>query len=350
MNKVLTVVVPAYNMEKYLDKCLTSLILQDADLMNQLEVLVVNDGSKDRSSEIAHGYQNRFPETFRVIDKENGNYGSCINRGLKEAKGKYIKILDADDSFDNKSFASYIEFLELADCDMILNDFKHVDDSGRTIRKIRHKQPINKVFSMNGISPRKMRTILMHGVAYKTDILRKMNYHQTEGISYTDMEWVFMPCSKVHTISYFNKYLYCYLWGREGQTVDSVIHAKSISHENRVLETMITFYESLNDKGEANYYLDNRLRRRLANLYKLYLLNDALSVDGLSDFDFFLKKKSPRYYDISHSFSLTWWFPFKYIKWWRLNQNRQSLPKWCMRVYWVNSKLNSIWKRVFCEI
>ena len=79
-------------MEKYLDKCLTSLIFDDKGLMAQLEVLVVIDGAKDRSSEIAHKYQDKYPNTFVVIDKKNGNYGSCINRGLKEAKGTYIKL------------------------------------------------------------------------------------------------------------------------------------------------------------------------------------------------------------------------------------------------------------------
>ena len=111
MDKILTVVIPTYNMEKLLDKCLTSLIVNDKELMNQLEVLVVIDGAKDRSSEIAHSYEIKFPNTFRVIDKENGNYGSCVNRGLNEALGKYIKILDADDWFDSKGFKEYLLFL-----------------------------------------------------------------------------------------------------------------------------------------------------------------------------------------------------------------------------------------------
>ena len=97
MEKLLTIIIPTYNMEKYLDKCLSSLIVDDKELMTQLEVLVVIDGAKDRSSEIAHTYQDKYPDTYVVIDKENGNYGSCINRGLKEASGKYVKVLDADD-------------------------------------------------------------------------------------------------------------------------------------------------------------------------------------------------------------------------------------------------------------
>ena len=110
MNKILTIIIPTYNMEKYLRRCLDSLII-DEEEMKQLEVLVINDGSKDSSSQIAHEYQDKYPDTFRVIDKENGNYGSCINRGLKEATRKYVKVLDADDSFDTKNFAKLLNVL-----------------------------------------------------------------------------------------------------------------------------------------------------------------------------------------------------------------------------------------------
>ena len=138
--KTLTVVIPTYNMEKYLRRCLDSLIVGD-DQMAQLEVLVVNDGSKDSSSAIAHEYEKKYPQTFRVIDKENGNYGSAVNRGLKEAKGKYIKILDADDRYDNNLFARYIDTINTLDVDLILNDYAYVRPNGEivSIRHFRHR-------------------------------------------------------------------------------------------------------------------------------------------------------------------------------------------------------------------
>lgn len=131
MNKILTIVIPTYNMEKYLDKCLTSLVIEDRELMKQLEILVVIDGSKDRSSEIAHTYQVRYPQTFIVIDKENGNYGSCINRGLKEAAGKYIKVLDADDCYNSKSLQQHLELLRIVDVDLILTSYVIVNEKDR---------------------------------------------------------------------------------------------------------------------------------------------------------------------------------------------------------------------------
>ena len=114
-------------MEKYLHKCLDSLIIDDEG-MKQLEVLVINDGSKDSSSQIAHEYQDKYPDTYRVIDKENGNYGSCINRGLKEATGKYVKVLDADDYFETSNFQNYLSILGTLDVDLVITDFEYVNE------------------------------------------------------------------------------------------------------------------------------------------------------------------------------------------------------------------------------
>ena len=109
LSKILTVIVPSYNMEKYLPKCLGSLVVAP-ELMERLEVLVVNDGSTDRTSDIAHEFATKYSNSFRVIDKANGHYGSCINAALRVAMGRYVKILDADDSFDPDEFSKFIEY------------------------------------------------------------------------------------------------------------------------------------------------------------------------------------------------------------------------------------------------
>lgn len=89
MDKVLTVIVPVYNMEKYIRQCLESLVIGG--------VLVVLDGSKDGSAEIAYEFVEQYPDTFRIIYKANGGHGSAINTGLMMASGEYVKILDSDD-------------------------------------------------------------------------------------------------------------------------------------------------------------------------------------------------------------------------------------------------------------
>ena len=128
MDKLLTIIVPSYNMERYLPRCLDSLVIDDKELFEKLDVIVVNDGSKDRTSEIAHKFEAKYPDVFCVIDKPNGHYGSCINAGIARAKGTYIRTLDADDLYDTKEFQNYLCALEAivrngADVDLILNDY-----------------------------------------------------------------------------------------------------------------------------------------------------------------------------------------------------------------------------------
>ena len=123
-NKILTIVIPTYNMQDYLRRCLDSLLVEQ-ERLKKIEVLVVNDGSKDNSSAIAHEYETKYPEAFRVIDNENGNYGSCVNRGLKEAKGKYFRILDADDRFDTGALVQLVDVLATTDLDLVFSRCIH---------------------------------------------------------------------------------------------------------------------------------------------------------------------------------------------------------------------------------
>lgn len=109
MDKILTVVIPTYNMESYLEKCLDSVLVEQ--VIGLIEVMIVNDGSKDSSLLIAKRYQNRYPGSIVVVDKKNGNYGSCLNLAFSLAKGKYIRTLDADDCFDSIELVKFIEKL-----------------------------------------------------------------------------------------------------------------------------------------------------------------------------------------------------------------------------------------------
>ena len=111
--KLLSIVIPTYNTEQYLRRCLDSVLT--SEVLPELEVLVVNDGSKDRSPEIAREYEARYPDTVTLIDKENGGHGSTINEGLRAATGKYFRVLDSDDWFDTCNFVKF--FAALHDCD-----------------------------------------------------------------------------------------------------------------------------------------------------------------------------------------------------------------------------------------
>ena len=110
--KILSIIVPSYDMEAYLPKCLGSLVVDDRELLQKLDVIVVNDGSKDRTSEIAHEFEANYRGVFRVIDKDNGHYGSCINAGLAVAAGTFVKVLDADDYYLTDNFKEYLSLVD----------------------------------------------------------------------------------------------------------------------------------------------------------------------------------------------------------------------------------------------
>ena len=122
MEKLLTIVIPAYNMESLLPRCLDSICIEK--VMDRVQVLIVNDGSKDKTLEIAQTYESRYPHYFTVVDKSNGNYGSCMNVGLSCAEGKYFRTLDADDWYDSKSYEKFVDELEKTDADMLLCERK----------------------------------------------------------------------------------------------------------------------------------------------------------------------------------------------------------------------------------
>lgn len=245
--KLLTVVIPTYNMEKYLRRCLDSLLVSP-EQMRLLEVLVVNDGSKDSSSQIAHEYEAKFPETFRVIDKENGNYGSCVNRGLDEAVGKYFRLLDADDRFDKESLAKFLGALGATDADMVVTNFCYTFDGDETRRKyVPRPQNVEygKLYNASAFDFEKFGAVAllaMHGLTYKLEILREVGLRHQTGISYTDTEYVYFPLVGVRTILPLDMYLYLYTRGREGQTVSVNVVARSVESYYKVSRRIFDDY------------------------------------------------------------------------------------------------------------
>lgn len=307
-------------MEKYLRKCLDSLIVSDEN-MQRLEVLVINDGSKDTSSQIAHEYENKYSQTFRVIDKENGNYGSCVNQGLINATGKFIKILDADDSLSNDTLDYYLSYLKEQNVDLVITDYCLVDESNQVTETYSFDLPIDRAFSMNEFK-KGAGWLWHHGITYKTDNLIKMGYSQTEGISYTDDEWIFKPMIMVRTVSYFPHFLYFYLRGREGQTFDPKVMRRTFSQRLKVVNSIVSFYieHGTSVKSDVKRYLDIKLFSRTRALYNLFLIkggnqNESQDLSSFCELDKKIKDFIPDIYnklDNVHN-SLGWY----YIRKWR---------------------------------
>ena len=348
MDKILTIVVPTYNMEKYLDKCLTSLILPE-ELMPCLEVLVINDGSKDGSSEIAHGYERKYPQTYRVIDKNNGNYGSCVNCGLKEAQGKYIKILDADDTFDDKNFSLFVSFLKTVNVDCVISDMIQVNDVDSVFSEWKYDLPRGETFTLSDLGDYTVKNMWMHCVCYNTENVRRIGYHQTEGISYTDQEWICLPMSAAKSLVYFPYVVYHYLVGREGQTVNPDVWEKNFWMEIQGVKVMmksrIKLYPDCTSEGEE--YIDARIRIRLETIYSVFFLVfvSMKNMCEMAKLDEEIRKYNQCLWkDLGHMV-FAWYFPWHFVREWRQGYDLHKVRGKIERL----SSIRMFVKKVLCK-
>ena len=150
MKKILTILIPVYNTEKYIKRCLDSLI--DESIIDNIEILIVSDGSKDNSILIAKDYEKKYPNSIKIIEKENGGHGSTINKGLEIATGKYFRVLDSDDWFNTSDFVKLVNYLKNDDSDLVVTNYsqEHVY-KGETIY-LEYKNLVdNKIYDFDKI-------------------------------------------------------------------------------------------------------------------------------------------------------------------------------------------------------
>lgn len=267
MNKILTVLVPVYNTEQYLSKCLDSLIVEQP-LMETLEVLVVIDGSPDNSLAIALQYAEKYTGTFKVINKENGGHGSTINKGIELATGKYFKVLDSDDWFEKDCFKIFLQKITQTDADIVLTDFVEERVFENTSKLIPLQEMIpNKLYNNRNIDYVKegYNICSMARSAYKTELLRSNKILLPEKMPNDDEVLAITPLFYSESTLYLKVPLYRYLLGRSEQTMDKENFFKNRLLRLSVIEALISYFEK-----EYNY-LKKRGDENLITFFKKHL-------------------------------------------------------------------------------
>ena len=270
MNKLLTIVVPVYKVEPYINKCLDSLILPE-ELMEILEVIIVNDGTPDNSAELSREYTKKYPNTFRQIDKENGGHGSAWNVGVKEATGKYLRFLDSDDWLTNLDLLLYT--LKKTDVDVVLTHLNNYDDAEQTNTEWNITDgPFNRVGNFSSFTFDNFRNstnVLNFWFAtYKTNLLKKNPNLFMEKTMYDDSILYALPILFAKTYLCLDVVLYNYLSGRAGQSMNTIVKKRNIQKLlNTYLYEMefITKNEHLTNNKESLY--------RIMASDSIYLLN-----------------------------------------------------------------------------
>ncbi len=291
MQKRLSIIVPTYNMEAYLERCVESVLRTPS--LAAVEVVIVNDGSRDSSLRIARELSDRYTSTVRVIDKPNGNYGSTINAALPVVRGEYVKILDADDMFDGGRLVELLDVLKrLSGVDMVVTPY--IEEGRHSRRRVDYNIYARKIYDYGKVYEAEqvfadgaIRFFAMHGVTYRTEMLREMHYRQSEGISYTDQEWVFYPLFGVRTIAFADVPLYIYNVAREGQTMDSRVQMRQISQLVQLTEHIARYYVAAEGgvlQPSRRDFLREIVAGRMRVLYRKYLLEMPHDTFLSSDF------------------------------------------------------------------
>jgi len=240
-NKVLSIVVPSYNAEQYLPETIpTMLAISNLD---KLEIIIVNDGSKDKTLDVAQQLKNAYPDTIVIVDKENGGHGSTINAGIRVATGKYFKVVDADDWVESENLSQLISYLDSVDDDEIISPFIQVYMNTKTENLYEYSVNDQAItYQYEDFLKEIGKLPSMHSITIKTSILRDNNITIDENCFYVDLEYNTFPMPYIKTISYFNKPVYRYRLGSPTQSVSIASYIKNVAMHKKVIFSLINFF------------------------------------------------------------------------------------------------------------
>ncbi|WP_203623674.1 MULTISPECIES: glycosyltransferase family A protein [unclassified Lacticaseibacillus] len=242
--KLLSIVVPSYNSSRYLERCVDSLLVGG----EQVQIIIVDDGSTDETGQIADDYVSRYPTIVRAVHQPNGGHGAAINAGLDVANGKYFKVVDSDDWLAPEAFRQWLSRLsQVPVVDMAITNYTYVGrDGGRTKAVgFRHWLPQGTTFGWNQVRLPVGKYLTMHTVTYRTDLLRRCHLSLPHHLFYEDSLYVFQPLPSVHSLRYWNLDLYQYVTGRQDQSVNETVMLARIDQQLTVNRALIKIYRDL---------------------------------------------------------------------------------------------------------
>ena len=259
MKKTLSIIVPAYNSADYIERCVNSLIVGG----EQLDIILVDDGSTDATPKIVDEYASRFPNQIKAIHEKNTGHGGAINNGLRLAKAKYVKICDSDDWLDFSGLKRLLDFIDQLNeknesLDMIITNYIY-DKVGAKHKKRVHfsRLPKQRIFDWSDVRMVVGQYLMMHSITYRTDLLvKEAEISLPTNVSYDDNIYVFEPLRFVHKMYYLDVDLYHYFIGRDDQSVNENVMLKKIDQQLMINRRMIKFYATnIDPKTDLGRYL-----------------------------------------------------------------------------------------------
>ena len=296
MEKIRSVSVAAYNIEKFIHQCLDSFVCPNT--IDGVEVLIVVDGATDNTLVKAREYEDKYPSVFKVIDKKNGGWGSTVNAALSAATGKYFRLLDGDDYYINANLQEYICFLRDCAADVVQTPYIEFEDVTNQVRKIvgLSAEP-NVLYQISDVQDQLMTA--MHACAFRTELLRQNAIRITEKCFYTDIEYTLKCLNISQTVLFWEKPIYMYRVGRDNQSVSSA-GLKKHSKEHLLVLNGLLDYEQTQLQESHRRYFQKRLKEMVGVQYLIYMCLEPTmeTIRSLKKFDLRIRDDFPHYYDV----------------------------------------------------
>lgn len=291
--KLLSIAVPCYNSQEYMKKCIESLLVGQ----EQVEILIVDDGSSDNTASIADEYAKEYPHIVKAIHQENGGHGEAVNTGIKNASGLYFKVVDSDDWVQEEAYLEILNKLEQLiggpdTLDMLISNFVYEKQGAKRKKVMRYQRylPQGKIFTWEDV--RRMPTgkyLLMHSVIYRTHLLKECGLELPKHTFYVDNLFVFQPLPHVRKICYMDLNFYRYFIGREDQSVHEEVMIKRIDQQLLVNRLMI-------DSIAMRKFEDRNLRRYMHNYLNIIMaVSSIMLIRSGTDENFEKKQDLWRY-------------------------------------------------------
>ncbi|ROR31863.1 glycosyltransferase involved in cell wall biosynthesis [Mobilisporobacter senegalensis] len=300
--KLLTVAIPCYNSAAYMSHAIETILTGGEDV----EILIINDGSKDDTAKIADEYANKYPTIIRAIHQENGGHGEAVNAGLRNATGLYYKVVDSDDWVNEESLKEVLGVLHKmvesgTNLDLLVANYVYekVGARRKKVMNYRSALPRNKVFGWADVKFFKTsQYILMHSVVYRTKLLRDCGLILPKHTFYVDNIFVYQPLPQVKTLYYLDTNFYRYFIGREDQSVNESVMISRIDQQIRVTKIMIDSKNVLQIKNRKlkNYMIKYLSIMMTVSSVLLIKSGTAENLEKKRELWRYLKEQNPRLY------------------------------------------------------
>ena len=260
--KLITFTIPCYNSQDYMRHCIDNIVAAG----DEVEVIIVNDGSKDDTGKIADEYQKKYPTIVKAIQKENGGHGSGVMAGIHNASGLFYKVVDSDDWVETKDVLNMLDLIkkhlsEGVTIDLYITNYvyEHAADNTQFVMHYRKCLPSENIIEWNDMKHVKTETFfLMHSLMYRLEVLKDSKMELPNHTFYVDDIYAYTPLPFVKKIFYHDLDLYHYFIGRDDQSVNYKTMCKRYEQQMRVFKEMFTAYryeEILNQPTRLKKYM-----------------------------------------------------------------------------------------------